>query len=98
MRIYMNVLIYLKPGQAEAFRAYEDGALPRLERYGGRVECMFKPTRVAGELELPDEVHLLSFESEEGFERYRADPQVAALGALREASVARAIFIRGPGI
>ena len=97
-RIFMNVLIYLTPGQAEVFRAYEDGALPRLARYGGRVECMFKPAQVGGELELPDEVHLLSFESEHGFEQYRADPVVARLGDLREASVARAIFIRGPGL
>ena len=97
-RVYMNVLIYLKPGQGEVFRAYEDGALPRLERYGGRVECMFKPERIVGGLELPDEVHLLSFESEQGFEQYRADPRVTELGALREASVAKAIFIRGPGI
>ncbi|MDX1433485.1 MAG: hypothetical protein R3286_13660 [Gammaproteobacteria bacterium] len=97
-RIYLNVLIYLEPGQAQLFRAYEDAALPRLARYGGRVECMFKPEAAGGDLALPDEVHLLSFDSEDGFERYRADPVVSELRHLREASVARAVFIRGHGL
>jgi uncharacterized protein (DUF1330 family) len=97
-RVYVNVLIYVKPGQTQVFRAYEEAALPRLAHHGGRVECMFKPATAGGDLALPDEVHVLSFESEQGFEQYRSDPVVEKLAHLREASVARAIFIRGRGL
>ena len=97
-RLFMTVLIYVAPGERETFAEYERRAMPVMAEHGGRAECMMRPTAVAGDLALPDEVHVLSFETEDGFERYRADPRVVALAPLRERAIARAIFMRGPPV
>lgn len=94
-RLYFTILIYVKEGKDAVFRSYEDQALPHLAKHGGRVECMFAPTTISGNLALPDEVHVLSFDTADGFTRYRADPEVQALASLRDASVEKAIFVQG---
>ncbi len=97
-RVYFNILIYLMPGEEATFRAYEAQAMPRLAKYGGRVECMFTPDHVTDGFELPDEIHVLSFADEAGFAAYRQDPVVQQAASLREASVAQAIFLRGKAL
>ena len=63
-------------GSVPAFQAYEDRVLPLLRRHGGRVERR---------LRTPDattEVHLLSFDSEDAYRGYLADPERATHRAL----------------
>jgi uncharacterized protein (DUF1330 family) len=94
-RLYLTVLLYLKTGQQDQFHEYERLVKPLIERYGGRFEHVLKPTQVMGSLPRPDEVHLLSFPSEEHFQQYRDDPNLSSLASLRAGSVAETIIISG---
>ena len=90
-------LIYLHPGQQAALRRYENLALPVFRRHGGRFERILSPLRVAGgppDPDEPDEVHLLRFETAEGFEAVRRDPEMAALAPLRREIVRKALLVR----
>ena len=94
-RVCFTVLIYLNTGKDDVFRSYEEQAFPLIGKHGGRIELIIKPEEVTGELDLPDEIHVLSFETKDGFANYRADPGSQQLAQLRTESVARAVFLRG---
>ena len=51
------------------FQAYEDAVLPLLARHGGRLERRLRNA------DSTSEVHIVSFETREGFEGFRADPE-----------------------
>lgn len=90
-------LIYLHPGQRDALRRYENLALPVFRRHGGRFERILSPLRMAGGQPDPDEldeIHLLRFETAEGLEAIRRDPEMAALGPLRREIVRKALLVR----
>ena len=94
-RVYFTVLIYLKPGKEALFHKYERQAARVMERHNGRFEQIIKPTTVSGDLPLPDEIHILSFATADGYTRYRQDPESEKLTPLRLESVDRAIFLQG---
>jgi hypothetical protein len=90
-------LIYLHPGQQDALRRYENLALPVFRRHGGRFERILSPARPASgqpDPDAPDEIHLLRFETPEGMEAIRRDPEMAALGPLRREIVRKALLVR----
>ena len=90
-------LVYLHPGQQAALRRYENLALPVFRRHGGRFERILSPLRVGGgqpDPDEPDEVHLLRFETVEGLEAVRRDPEMAALAPLRREIVRKALLVR----
>ncbi len=77
------VLIARVPADGVArFQAYEDAVLPMLSEYGGLLERRLR--NGDGTIE----VHIVSFDSEQNFERYRSDPRRAAVAHLFEASAA----------
>lgn len=92
------VLIYLQPNQRDALRLYEQRALPVFRRHGGAFERIWSPVPSgpagAGDPEGPDEIHVLRFESPEGLDAVRRDPEMQALVPLREAIVRKALLIR----
>ena len=90
------VLIYLQPGQTEALRRYENRALPVFERHGGRFEQILRPAPdgSAADPDVPDEVHLLCFDTPEGLDAVRRDPEMVALLPLRREVVRRAVLVR----
>ena len=89
------VLIYLHPGQRDALRRYERLARPVFHRHGGEFERILRPTPTAGaDLEAPDEIHLLRFDSPDGLDAVRRDPEMVALVPLREATVPQARLLR----
>jgi antibiotic biosynthesis monooxygenase (ABM) superfamily enzyme len=65
------------------FQAYEQAVLPLLSEYGGLLERRLR--NGDGTIE----VHIVSFDSDQNFQRYRSDPRRAALSHLFEASAAR---------
>jgi hypothetical protein len=90
-------IIYLHPGQQDALRRYENLALPVFRRHGGRFERILIPLRVPGEQrdpDEPDEIHLLRFETPEGLDAVRRDPEMAALAPLRREIVRKALLVR----
>ena len=89
-------LIYLHPGQQDALRRYENLALPVFHRHGGRFERILSPLPASGEADrdAPDEIHLLRFETPDGLDAVRRDPEMVALVPLREAVVRKALLVR----
>ncbi len=94
-RVYFTILIYLNEGKEDVFRSYENQASSLIRKHGGRIELAIKPEEVTGGLDLPDEIHVLSFATEGGFADYRADPESRQLAPLRAESVEKAVYLRG---
>jgi len=90
-------LIYLHPGQKDTLRRYESLALPVFRRPGGRFERILSPApapRGGADPDAPDEIHLLRFETPDGLDAVRRDPEMVALVPLREAVVRKALLVR----
>jgi hypothetical protein len=78
------VLIARVPMEGVAsFREYEDAVLPLLTEFGGLLERRLR--NCDGTVE----VHIVSFESEQSFQRFRSDPRRASYAHLVERSRAR---------
>jgi uncharacterized protein (DUF1330 family) len=77
------VLIARVPSDGVAgFQAYEQAVLPLLSEFGGLLERRLRNA------DSTIEVHIVSFDSEQNFQRFRSDPRRAALSHLIEASAA----------
>ncbi len=89
-------LIYLHPGQRDALRRYETLARPVFRRHGGRFELILRPAPESGGAapDAPDEIHLLRFETPDGLDAVRRDPEMVALVPLREGIVRKALLVR----
>jgi uncharacterized protein (DUF1330 family) len=99
--IYFTQLIYIIPGKEADFHAFEQIALPAMARYGGRLLMRLRPGRTAfieGESEAPYEVHLVSFDDEQGFLAFGKDQDRQQALHLKEASVSRSVLIRGQAL
>jgi hypothetical protein len=94
-RLILLVSLFIHPGQEGTFREFESVAARIMGRYGGRIERVIRPGRVVPEGEVPHEVHLASFPDETAFATYRADAELAGLAALRQAAIARTVFLFG---
>lgn len=90
--MYYLILIFLNPGKHEVLRQYEKEAVHLMARHGGRFEHVFQP-QSAPESEIPDEVHLLNFDTDDGFQAFRADPDLNQFKGLREEAVRKAIVL-----
>ena len=93
--IVLLVQLFIHPGRAAEFRRFETEAARIMGRHGGRIDRVIRPTGPGPADALPHEVHLVSFASAAGFEAYRADPELRALGALRESAIARTEVLVG---
>jgi uncharacterized protein (DUF1330 family) len=96
--IVLTQLVYVHPGHEAAFDAFEEVALTAVARHGGAVLLRVRPPAasvLAGTLEPPYEVHLISFPSDEHFARFAADPERARVLHLKAESVRAALLYRG---
>jgi uncharacterized protein (DUF1330 family) len=77
----------IEPASVELFRAYEEQVLALLERHGGRLERR---------LRTPDgttEIHLVAFESQEGYDAYSDDPdRLRARATLTGAQITQRVL------
>ena len=99
MPLLVVARLWLREGARVAeFEAFEREAVARLAAHGARIERVVRrrgegeagATPKGGRAEdAPFEVHLLSFPSETAFAAWRADPDVRAMAARREALIAR---------
>ena len=95
-RILLLVQLHAHPGRAAALADYEGRALAILGDHGGRLEVAIRPTAaLAGEGELPDEVHVVSFPSLTQLQAYRKDPRLVALASERDAAIAKTTLLVG---
>lgn len=75
-RLILTLLARIPETGIEAFRAYEDGVIPLMGRYGGVLE---RRLRTGDGLV---EIHVVSFPDAAAFEAYRADPERASFAPL----------------
>jgi hypothetical protein len=94
--VYLTQLVYLNPGKGAAFDAFEAVAIPLTSKYGGRVLLRLKPDAscvVQAGIEVPDELHVVSFNSEKDLEAFMRDPQRQQVLHLKDESVRRSILL-----
>lgn len=96
--IYITQLIYLVPGQAAVFEEFEALAIPLIADHGGALLLRMRPTddaMIAGTLELPYEVHVVSFPDEAAFEGFMQDERRKQFLHLKAAAVRASVLIQG---
>jgi hypothetical protein len=81
-RLTFVLIARVPPDGVAGFQAYEDAVLPLLSEHGGSLERRLR--NGDGTIE----VHIVSFDSDRSFQRYRDDPRRAALSHQFEASAA----------
>ena len=69
MSLTIVMVADIPSGAEGGFQAYESAVLPLLTRHGGRLERRFRTGDALAE------VHVVSFESQEGYESYLADEE-----------------------
>jgi uncharacterized protein (DUF1330 family) len=96
--IYLTQLIYIHEGKEGTFHQFEDFALALLEKYQGKLLLRLRPLPeqlIAGELEVPYEIHLVSFPTENDFESFKQDKEREHFLHLKDASVSKILLIQG---
>jgi uncharacterized protein (DUF1330 family) len=96
--IYLTQLIYIHPGKEETFHQFEDLALALLGKYQGRLLLRLRPSAeqfIEGELEMPYEVHLVSFPQQSDFDAFKQDKERESFLHLKEAAVSKVVLIQG---
>lgn len=93
--ILILAYLFILPGREDEFRQFEMAAARIMGRHGGRIERVIHPLSANDEGPLPHEIHLVSFPSQEHFEAYRADAELAGLAALRQRAIARTELVIG---
>lgn len=96
--IYITQLIYIKEGQENVFDEFENIAIPTISKYNGKLLMRLRPNTkayVECNVEAPYEIHLVSFENEEDFERFKNDEERKKYLHLKEKAVKTVILIQG---
>ena len=92
--LVIAILTPRRDGATSTFREYETRAALIMARHGGRIErTVVEEPGEPGTV--PREVHLIRFPDRNAFDRYRADPDLAALAAMRLASIAHTELLFG---
>jgi len=80
------VLLWARPGAADALAAYEDQVLDLVPQHGGQV---LQRARGSGEGGQPLEIQLLEFPSAAALDEYMTDGRRTALAYIRDRAIAR---------
>ena len=86
MSLTLCVLLWARPGAADALAAYEDQVLDLVPQHGGQV---LQRARGSGEGGQPLEIQFLEFPSSAALDEYMADRRRTALSDLRDRAIAR---------
>lgn len=90
-------LVYLHPGQERVFDEFETLALALLAKHGGELLLRLRPTErdvIARSIELPYEIHIVRFPSNDAFAQFAADDDRQRFLHLKSASVRSELVIR----
>ena len=86
MGLTLCVLLWARPGAADALAAYEDQVLDLVPEHGGRV---VQRARSSGEAGQPVEIQFLEFPSATALDGYMADERRTSLAHVRDRAIAR---------
>ncbi len=81
--VIVTAFLFVRPGQEEAFRRFEELALGLLSDHEGQVLGAARLSSVA-QKDKAYEQHVLRFATLDHFERYRSDPRHTAWAELRK--------------
>lgn len=96
--IYITQLIYIQPGQEAVFHQFEEVAIPIIAKYNGRLLLRLRPAEaevIEATIDLPYELHLVSFASDRDFENFMRDEERKQFLHLKEQSIRTAVLIKG---
>jgi uncharacterized protein (DUF1330 family) len=96
--VLITQLVYVHPGQEYVFDEFEAVAIPLIAKHDGELLLRLRPTAenvLGGSMDLPYEIHLVRFPSDEAFTRFAADGERQRFLHLKEASVRSSLVIRG---
>lgn len=90
---YYLVSIYVKPSKREELRRYEKQVEPILHQYGGEFVMVLQPADTE-QTHAPDEIHVLRFETADGFASFQNDPLVQKMSSIRDDAVEKVSVLR----
>ena len=96
--IYITQLIFVKEGKEKTFLEFEDLAIPLMKKYNGTLIYRIRPDKenfIHNEKELPYEVHVVSFASEQDLNDFMNDNSRLQFMHLKDASVKSMLLIKG---
>src|SRR5215217_362755 len=96
--IHITQFVYVRKGKEDIFHEFEARVLPLLERHGGKLQMRIRPAAadfIAGELDPPYEIHLVSFEDEAGLQAYGNDKERQKRLSMKDESVKSVIMVKG---
>lgn len=99
--ICITQLIYIKEGQEELFHEFENLAIPIISKYNGRLTLRMRPNEnsiIERNIGVPYEIHLVEFDTEEDFERFKNDEERKSILHMKEASIQYSVLIQGQKI
>jgi len=96
--LYFTQIVFVKENQEETFNLFESHVLPLLKKYNGTLIYRVRPTDdciIETTIGHPYELHLVTFPTEADFEGYRDDKERLQHMHLKEASIEKALMIKG---
>jgi uncharacterized protein (DUF1330 family) len=88
MQFYVVIALWIHPGQAASFEAYEQKAAKIMRRYGAKIERTVRLSEADPiSVDPPFEVHVLSFPEKAAFASYRNDDELKSLALDRAAAI-----------
>lgn len=96
--ISITQLIYLKEGKEHIFHEFEEHAMPIISKYNGRLLLRIRPNPediIEKNIEVPYEIHLVEFDSESDFEKFKQDEERKKFLHLKKQSVQSALLYKG---
>jgi uncharacterized protein (DUF1330 family) len=96
--IYITQLIYIKSGQEAVFNQFESIAIPTISKYNGRLLLRIRPsedTIIEQSIDVPYEVHVVEFNSENDFNQFMGDEERKKFLHLKEQSIQSVVLIKG---
>src|SRR3954470_12643813 len=96
--IYITQLIYIREGQEKNFHEFEDVAIPIIAKYNGKLLLRVRPGEdafIESGIDKPYEIHLVEFDSEQGFKNFMLDEERKKFLHLKEQSIRLSVLYKG---
>lgn len=96
--IYITQLIFIKENREDVFHEFENRVLPLLEKFNGKLIFRLRPKEddfISYSREKPYEIHFISFDSENDFEKFMSDGERKKYIHLKDESVESVLLVKG---
>lgn len=96
--IYLTQLVYIVKGKEDSFHQYEKIAITAIQKYNGQLTLRIRPDKkyvIENAIEVPYEVHMVEFKTQEDFDQFKNDKERRKFMHLKEDSIRSTILIQG---